>query len=41
METIVEKNVQASALVFASIESARSGQAIEVQDYVRSFGAPQ
>jgi hypothetical protein len=37
METIVEKNVQASALVFASIESARSGQAIEVQDYVRSF----
>jgi predicted dehydrogenase len=37
METIVEKNVQASALVFASIESARTGKAIEVQDYVRSF----
>ena len=37
METIVEKNVQASALVFASVESARSGKSIEVQDYVRSF----
>jgi predicted dehydrogenase len=37
METIVEKNVQASALVFASIESARSGQAIRVQEYVGGF----
>lgn len=37
METIVEKNVQASALIFASIESARSGQTIKVQDYVRTF----
>lgn len=37
METIVEKNVQASALIFASIESARSGQAIKVQDYVGGF----
>jgi predicted dehydrogenase len=37
METIVEKNVQASALVFASIESARSGQAIKVQEYVGGF----
>ena len=34
METIVEKNVQASALIFASIESARSGETIKVQDYV-------
>jgi predicted dehydrogenase len=37
IETIVEKNVQASALVFASIESARSGQAIRVQEYVGGF----
>lgn len=37
METIVEKNVQASALVFASIESARSGQSVRVQEYVESF----
>jgi predicted dehydrogenase len=37
METSVEYNVQASALVFASIESARSGQTINVQDYVASF----
>ena len=37
METIVERNVQASALIFASIESARSGQAIKVQDYVGGF----
>jgi predicted dehydrogenase len=37
METIVEKNVQASALIFASIESARSGKAIRVQDYVGGF----
>jgi predicted dehydrogenase len=38
METAVANNVQASALVFASIESARSGQSIEVQDYVRRVG---
>ncbi|QDY71044.1 Gfo/Idh/MocA family protein [Qingshengfaniella alkalisoli] len=37
METIVEKNIQASALIFASIESVRSGRAIEVQDYVGGF----
>ncbi len=37
METIVEKNVQASALIFASIESARSGQTVRVQEYVESF----
>jgi predicted dehydrogenase len=34
METIVDRNVQASALIFASIESARSGQTIRVQDFV-------
>jgi hypothetical protein len=39
METIVEKNVQASALVFASIESARTGQSVEVQDYVKRHQA--
>jgi predicted dehydrogenase len=38
METIVERNVQASALIFASIESARSGQTVRVQEYVQSFG---
>ena len=37
METIVERNVQASALIFASIESARSGQTIKVQEYVGGF----
>lgn len=37
METIVEKNVQASALIFASIESARTGRAIKVQEYVGGF----
>lgn len=37
METIVERNVQASALIFASIESARSGQTIKVQEYVAGF----
>lgn len=37
METIVEHNVQASALIFAAIESARSGQTIKVQEYVEGF----
>jgi predicted dehydrogenase len=37
METNVQANVQASALVFASIESARTGRSIEVQDYVGGF----
>jgi predicted dehydrogenase len=37
METIVEKNLQACALIFASIESARSGQSIKVQDYADGF----
>jgi predicted dehydrogenase len=37
METIVEKNLQSCALIFASRESARSGQSIKVQDYVEGF----
>jgi predicted dehydrogenase len=38
METAVDANLQAAALIFASIESARSGKPIEVQDYIGSFG---
>jgi predicted dehydrogenase len=38
METQVEANVQASALIFAGIESARTGQAIRIADYIRSHG---
>ena len=38
METRVEDNVQASALVFGAIESQRSGQPVKVQDYIASFG---
>ena len=38
METAVDANLQAAALIFASIESKRSGKPIEVQDYIRSFG---
>lgn len=38
METNVEANLQAAALIFAGIESARSGRTIAVQDYIRSFG---
>lgn len=38
METNVANNVQASALIFAAIESQRTGKAIDVQDYVGSFG---
>jgi predicted dehydrogenase len=37
METHVEANLQAAALIFAGIESARSGQTVNVQDYIRSF----
>ena len=37
METIVEKNLQSCALIFTSIESARSGQSIKVQDYAEGF----
>jgi len=37
METAIECNLQAAALIFASIESSRSGKPIEVQDYIQSF----
>ncbi|MFI5013080.1 MAG: Gfo/Idh/MocA family protein [Hyphomicrobiales bacterium] len=36
METHVEANVQASALIFAGIESKRTGQALRIVDYIRS-----
>jgi predicted dehydrogenase len=36
METQVEANVQAAALIFAGIESQRTGQAIRIVDYIRS-----
>jgi predicted dehydrogenase len=38
METHVAANVQASALVFGAIESARNNALIKVQDYIASFG---
>jgi len=38
METEVQANVQASALVFGSIESARANTLVKVQDYIASFG---
>ncbi|MBV9813260.1 MAG: Gfo/Idh/MocA family oxidoreductase, partial [Acetobacteraceae bacterium] len=38
METHVAANVQASALVFGSIESSRRNSLIKVQDYIASFG---
>ena len=38
METRVEENVQASALVFAAIESQRAGAPVKVQDFIASFG---
>ena len=34
METNVEANVHAAALIFAGIESARSGKTINVQEYI-------
>jgi predicted dehydrogenase len=37
METEVQANVQASALVFGSIESARTNSLVRVQDYIASF----
>ena len=37
METHVEANLHAAALIFAGIESARKGQSIDVQEYIRSF----
>jgi predicted dehydrogenase len=36
METNVEANVQASALIFGTIESQRTGQPIDVQAYIKS-----
>ena len=38
METEVQANVQASALVFGSIESARTNSLVKVQGYIASFG---
>jgi predicted dehydrogenase len=38
METQVEANVQASALVFGSIHSARTNSLVKVQDYIAGFG---
>jgi predicted dehydrogenase len=38
METNVAANLHAAALIFAGIESARSAETINVQDYIRSFG---
>jgi predicted dehydrogenase len=37
METEVQENLQASALVFASIESKNKGAPVKVQDYIGSF----
>jgi len=37
METHVEANLHAAALIFAGIESARKGETINVQEYIRSF----
>jgi predicted dehydrogenase len=37
METQVEDNVQASALVFGAIESSRNKSLIKVQDYIARF----
>jgi len=36
METRVEDNIQASALVFASIESSRTGQPVKVQEFLQA-----
>ena len=38
METEVQANLRSTALVFAGIESARSGRAIDVPDFIASFG---
>jgi predicted dehydrogenase len=40
MATRVEENLQASALVFAAIESQRSGAPVRVQDRLASLGWP-
>jgi hypothetical protein len=34
METHVEANVQASALIFSAIESQRTGSVVKVQDFI-------
>jgi hypothetical protein len=40
METRVQDNIQASALVFAAIESSRTGLPVQVQDFLqRHLGA--
>ncbi|MEZ5667361.1 MAG: Gfo/Idh/MocA family oxidoreductase [Alphaproteobacteria bacterium] len=38
METNVEANIQASALIFAGIESARTGRVIRLSDYIAAHG---
>jgi len=38
METEVQANVQASALVFGSIHSARTNSLVKVQEYIAGFG---
>jgi hypothetical protein len=35
METHIEANIQASALIFGAIESQRTGAPIDVQDFIR------
>jgi hypothetical protein len=39
METRVEENLQASALVFCAIESQRRGVTVKVQDFIKATGA--
>ena len=36
METHVDANLHAAALIFAGIESARTGRTVDVQEYVRA-----
>jgi predicted dehydrogenase len=38
METHVEANLRAAALIYGGIESARSGKPIHMADYIQSFG---
>ncbi|MBI1773914.1 MAG: Gfo/Idh/MocA family oxidoreductase [Proteobacteria bacterium] len=38
METNVEANVEAAALIFGAIESQRTGQAVRIADYIKSHG---
>ena len=37
METNVEANLQSVALIFAAIESRRTGQPVRVQEFLQSF----